>query len=284
MALPPLPEPRLKPEDPASLDPYAEAAQAVEQAQRILEAARAVPITPMISVASAERQFAALRAEIAAHQEARKRDHGAQRDAQAKVSEIRAAHERERAELRAREKDLACEGEAKLVEMQTAHERERTELQARMDALRTSITTERTLLNARRSALVHSCVSLQKERAEFVAERDIAHKAINDERAAIVQNMHRMIRTLRGIPLPRAATPTTLIAVAPSTPHPGNLPHAPTPGSLRRPAESAPAIYVIDGGAEPDPRKRQRTDDVCSRLDRINILARQSPTPWGNVT
>ncbi|KAJ6521169.1 hypothetical protein DFH09DRAFT_1331365 [Mycena vulgaris] len=178
-------------------DPYADADATVTQATQALgQVQRALS-------AAAERQFDALRGQIATLEAASERElatlnelqvfsdqAAAERDlaranAEAKGREIAAlkrSHEQELAQLRAK--------------LEEAHEREHTQF-LRLEALECSIAKEREALAVKRSDLASVRERLDVQRAKFEVERDAAQEAIINDRRSIVQNLQHVIQAVQ---------------------------------------------------------------------------------------
>jgi hypothetical protein len=126
-------------------DPYAAAARALAEAQRVLSVARSVPQAPMISVEEAEKQANKLKAEIATLTESlaqeRARTVALQAVADAANEEKDAAH---------RARDVV---ELEMQVLRETHARESADHRTQLDTLKASTDREREALNQQREAM-----------------------------------------------------------------------------------------------------------------------------------
>ncbi|KAJ7111755.1 hypothetical protein C8R44DRAFT_798590 [Mycena epipterygia] len=182
----------VKMDDATNADaPYEVAARALAEAQRAISAARATPRPPMISVASVEAQSAALRAEITTLKEASQRDRAAMDDLKRLADDASKA------------KDIAQKG-------CQVTESLRAKLHGQVEALQTSIATEREALKMERELLTKERGILEKQRSEFDAERDNMRKALINEHNLVTRGLRRMIQMTDGPdPSPTLAEPAT---------------------------------------------------------------------------
>ncbi|KAJ7469085.1 hypothetical protein FB451DRAFT_1255689 [Mycena latifolia] len=268
--------------DAAALDPYAEAAQALEQAQRVLSAARGTPRPPTILVTVAEKQFDALRAEIAALKASSERNLEAMDSLRKRVEDISKA--RDAAQVDALGKSREVES------LKETHERERTELHAQMEALNTQLealhssnTKDRESLGKEREALAVDRARLETDRSTFEAARDTAHKAFLDNRTVtyIAQYLYHMIQIIHPHPFPAAvAEPVTAgsanaspLPSPPMTPRTATGPPFPLPSRRRSECDTE--------ATESPPPKRAKTESPPTVQRLLAGLQRRRPACLG---
>ncbi|KAJ7480937.1 hypothetical protein FB451DRAFT_1556388 [Mycena latifolia] len=264
--------------DAAALDPYAEAAQALEQAQHILSAARATPKPPTILVAVAEKQFDALRAEIAALKASSERNLEAMDSLRKRVEDVSKARNAAQADALGKSREVEA--------LKETHERERTELHAQMEALNVQLEAlhssnlkDRENLEKERGTLVAERARLEADRSTFETARDTAHKAFLDNRTYIAQYLYHMIQIIH--PHPFAAAVAEPVTASPATASP--LPSPPTtPRTPIGPPFTLPSRRQSEcdtEATESPPPKRTKTESPPT-VQRL-LAGLQTSTPGG---
>ncbi|KAJ7429255.1 hypothetical protein FB451DRAFT_1200866 [Mycena latifolia] len=292
-------QPRLKLADPAiysdpgTPDPYAEAARALEQAQRVLSAARATPKPPTMPIAVTEKQFDVLRAEITALKASNEQNGVTIDSLRKQVEDVSRARDTAQAYSHATSREMDSMKEAHAGELRDLHAQLEA-LHGQLDALHSSNAGGREAIKKERDTLKTDLERLETDRSTFEAERAATQKSFLDNRTYIAHCLQYLLQIIQLNELPSTAQPIPVSAA--SIPSPPETPITATgtkfplpsrrrigcdttsesPPAKRPKAESPPTVHTLlaslqTPGATPGPNDGNTPSPTLQ----------QPTTPWG---